>query len=167
MSQYMQFFIRCEDKFVPLMTFSRRSDVYGALLNTNASVPYGKIAPVTDQMLEEALKLIGNGIDNTNRFKAEYLQDKEAIYHFNNTVDDKLRAVRDIMSSIDELDEQLEDAEDAKHVFMLFEDILDEAKYRDDDCPFTDYTENTVLYAGIEVSSYPTVNDILEEGKHV
>lgn len=162
MSQYMQFFIRCEDKFVPLYSYSRSSNVYGALLNTNASVPYGKIVPVTDQMLQEALKLIGNGIDNTNRFKAEYLQDKEAVHQFNNTVDDKLSALRNIMSSIDELDEELEDAEDSKHVIMLFEDILESAKYRGDDCPLADYTENTVLYAGIEVPEYPTVDDVMK-----
>lgn len=159
MSQYIQFFIRSEDKFIPLCSFSRSNIIYKVF---GYDVPYGNIIPLTESILHVADGYLTSEEDAI-KVRIKKQQDLiESIHHFDNTVDDKLEAIHSVTETIGELEYELEPIDRARHLVDFFEAILTEAKYRDSDCPLTDYTENTVLYAGIEVSAYPTMNDILK-----
>lgn len=164
MSQYIQFFIRCEDKFVPMCSYSRSNTIFKAFAY---DMPYGKIAPVTEDILRvshDYLLVEEDGI----KARIKLYQDQiESIQHFNNSVIDKLEAINSVTNDICELERDLVEIECTKFFINICNDILMSAKYRDDgnDCPLADYTENTVLYAGIEVPEYPTVDDILDSNK--
>lgn len=157
MSQYMQFFIRCEDKFVPMCSFSRNDIVYKAFAY---DIPYGNIISLTEHLLHAAESYLTGEEDELNaKIKAQ--QDLiESIRHFNNSVDDKLDAINSAAEVVYDFECGLRQVERAKNLVDFFETILMEAKYRDNDCPLADYTENTVLYAGIEVPAYPTMDDV-------
>lgn len=161
MSQYMQFFIRCEDRFVPVCSYSRNSTIFKAFAY---DIPYGKIMPITETILSNAREYLSgekDGVEDRIRFCRDMV---ESIRHFGNSVNDKLEAIRLVNEDIFELEGEIEEIGCANHFVNICGDILISAKYRDDgyDCPLADYTENTVLYAGIEVPEYPTMDDLLK-----
>lgn len=154
----MQFFIRCEDKFVPFRSFSKNEVVYKAF--STYGIFYGKITPITEEIL---LKVETYLIDGEAEYKASIRKERElieSIRQFNNPIDEKLKAIESVADTISDLEYEQKQIYICKCIINIFRDILLEAKYRDEGCSFTDYTENTVLYAGIEVPAYPTMDDL-------
>lgn len=158
MSQYIQFFIRCEDKFVPCWLFSKYEVFYK---NFDAcGVPYGKIIPITEDIL---CTVETDLIDKEAECKANIRKERElieSIRQFNNTVDEKLEAIQSVNDTISDLEYEQRQIYICKCIINVFKEILSTAKYRDDGCPLANYTEDTVLYAGIEVPEYPTMDDL-------
>lgn len=162
MSQYMQFFVRCEDKFVPMCDYSKSNKIFEAFAY---AVPYGKIAPITETILHGVQEYLTGWEDNIQARIASYKDLIESIRHFDNSVDDKLEAIASVSSDIFSEEGRLEEIRFAKAFTNILDDILVSAKYRDDGdgCPLANYTEDTVLYAGIEVPEYPTMDDVIKE----
>lgn len=159
MSQYIQFFIRCEDKFVPMCSYSRSNMIFRAFAY---HAPYEKVTPITEHILRAAKNYLKSEEDGIEA-KIELYRDMiESIRHFDNDVDDKLEAINSVNADIGELKSELEEIRLAKAFTDILDGILVSAKYRDDGdgCPLANYTEDTVLYAGIEVPEYPTMNDL-------
>lgn len=160
MSTYIQFFIRCEDKFVPMCSYSRNHELFRSFYNNN--IPCGKIIPITKTFLNEVRSDLADAINMYNERKLQEQHIMDFVLQFSNSVDDKLKALNDIQESIEVFDNDLKELGWCIHTVDLFKDILESAEYHYEDCPFTDYTESTVLYAGIEVPEFPTIDDILD-----
>lgn len=159
MSQYIQFFIRCEDKFVPMCSYSRSNTIFRAFAY---HAPYEKIMPITEHILRVAQSYLKSEEDSIEARIELYRDMLESIRHFDNDVDDKLEAINSVNADIGELKSDLEEITFAKTFIDILDGILVSAKYRDDGngCPLANYTEDTVLYAGIEVPEYPTMDDV-------
>lgn len=158
MSQYISFYLRCEDKFLPLMSFSRSTTLYQAFNDTY--VPYGTIKPVTQHQLMLVTESLSNSESNMRQILARREEEKALIPSFNNSTNEKLGAIEDLNESIDEINEELECIAAAKNTVGVLSDILDEAKYHKDEASISGCSEDNYLFVGIESPTWPTIEDI-------
>lgn len=151
MSSYLHFFLRDNDKFLPIGTYGRGSELYQAF---NDAVPYAKIAPITNAVLDSIKDDLRSSIEGS-RAEERRIEDRiQLISSFNNSVEEKIEALYNLD---DYLVEAREDVE-AKNLAMAFisflYDILDEALYG---CEGID--PEAYIYAGIECGD-PKIEDI-------
>ena len=148
MSAYINFYLRVNDKFAPIGSFSRSSMVYEI---TNLVLPWEKLIPITQQMLNN---WISKAEDNRQRtVDAKKADEKKCaqIMAANNSLDDKLNAVARIEENYDEMDEFIDECSYTADIFYYLSNIIDNYQYSDDEARFeNDY--NHYIYAGIEVS---------------
>ena len=156
MSQYINFFIRCDKTFVPLFSFSRNSYIYGAF----RGAPYEKVTALTENTLANVQESL---MSEMNTYKARLKQneaEKKVIPVFQNSVDEKLESIREINESIGGIQEELGDLEMGLNYCIVMQNILETAKYAKDDVNIENYGENSVIYYGIEISR-PSLEDIV------
>lgn len=159
MSQYIQFFIRHNDDFLPIGTYSRSSEIYQM---ADFDVPYEKIHAINSDTLgawkrgaEDQIKQIQKCISTRKEFIEMTMQS-------NNPLDEKMEYVGDVYNEIAYMKEEIENARDAIKYYEFLDTLIGEAeetKYNDD--------ENGVhldpaqyIYVGIEVG-YPTIDDVI------
>lgn len=158
MSQYVNFFLRCEDKFIPLFSFSRNSYLYGAF---HTDAPYGKISAITSESLKNAQKILLDTIETYQGRMASYVEEQRLIPSFNNSVEEKLIGLRDMDELISNVRDEMEELNAALGYCSVMDDILETAKYGEK-VPVSTYNENSLLYCGIEIAT-PTLDDIEED----
>lgn len=161
MSQYISFYLRCEDKFLPLMSFSRSTTLYQAFNDTY--VPYGHIKPVTHHQLMLVAESLSNSESNMRQILVRREAEKALIPSFNNSTDEKLEAIEELDESIYEIKEELSSIEAAKTTVGVFADIIDEAKYHKDEATINGCSEENYLFVGVEAPTWPTIDDIVAD----
>ena len=82
MSQYINFFIRCDDKFFPLFSFSRNSYMYSAF---HTRAPFEKISVISEEMINLSKEVLLDQIDTYQRKVTQYEREKTLIPSFDNT----------------------------------------------------------------------------------
>ena len=161
MSAYMNFFLRGEDRFYPIGTYSRNSAIY-EIFEEYTMVPWEKIMPVTKNVLANLQHNINENIEGfQNRIKTT--QEKiEHIKTMNNSVEEKMECLNEEINWITDIEERIEELEKVKSFMNVLDDILQEAKdshYYEDKSRWLD--ENMYVYVGIEIGN-PTVESIVE-----
>ena len=158
MSQYIQFFIRHNDDFLPIGTYSRSSAIYQM---GKFSVPYEAIRAIDSDTLNGWKRSAESEIEQIQECISTRKEFIEMTMQSNNPLDEKMEYVGDVYNEIACMKEEIEDARDAIKYYEFLETLISEAeetKYN--------YNENGVhldpaqyIYAGIEVG-YPTIDDI-------
>lgn len=157
MSAYVNFFIRVGDNFAPIGSFSRSTRVYRSF---SGYAPWEKITVVT----KDELDYIRSELKDS---RAEYedimkaLETKMAAVHsFDNSVEEKLNTLDDIMNEQAEIRDQIDEYNSALVYMGYLEDIIDEGRNGE----YYDGYKGIInpaayLYVGIEIGC-PTVADI-------
>ncbi len=148
MSSYVNFYLRVNDSFAPLGSYSRSSEMYQAM---QARCPYEKIAALTSNDL---LDIIHGFEDKINHMKEVRKADEkrcELIMQANNPLDEKLQAVDDIESNFADMDDFIEELQFAADTLRVFRNMIEEFKYTDSSNKFSN-DFNHYIYAGIEAT---------------
>ena len=155
MSQYIQFFIRSNsDEFLPIGVFSRCNAIYD-LFEKFFNTPYEKIAAISVKDLMYLIEKIDNYIEVYNDRIVKLEEKIKIITECNNSVEDKMVAIDEVHSDIENCVEDRNELKQARSYVCSLEEILDAIAYDDK------YCKNTYLYCGIEVGDL-TVEDIVD-----
>ena len=147
MSAYINFFIRKDKDFIPLVSYSRNSDIYN-IISSARNIPWGHIDNITYDVLHDWIAVADYEI---NRTKNE-IKKIEKMFELSNSY--TLSDAYGYVSTIEEYNELIERIKGIKVIFDFMKDILDEYKYKEDS------NVSDILYFGMEISN-PTAEDII------
>lgn len=159
MSQYTQFFIRCNDKFLPIATYSRSAKI-AELFQYVA--PYEAIKPVTTEMLRERRAEAREQLEGYNKSIARAKDQIDFLRSCTMETDERLERYNDMTEYIEDLEEYKEECVGAISFIDFLNDILEEARTEEKwgENPLQ-LSENAYVYVGIEVGT-PTVENIID-----
>lgn len=164
MSSYINFFIRSDDKFLPLGDFSRSSEIYQRLHN---DVPYEKLRALTYAELDSIEDDILEDKRVLNDKIATYKNEINLITTFTNSVEEKIIEIHRVEEAINDIKEELDELDFAKGWFNSLCRMIDSAS------DYTDEEYNHLLdadkyiYAGVEVPCVPTLKDVEDEEDNI
>lgn len=149
MSSYIHFFLRSEDKFIPLGTWSRNSKFYDAF----SGLPFEHISLLTLENLEAVESVMRKGIEDAEGAVICHQESIDRISKFENSVSEKEEAIYDYIQSIVYEKQEIKEYETVIWFIFLLKNIISEQQNRgyNEDC----------IYAGVECYE-PTVEDIQE-----
>lgn len=156
MSSYINFYLKVEDKYCPLGSYSRNCPEYRFFKNI---VPFEKIASVTIKNLKTVIEDIEFAISNEMKSIGRYSLDIKDIKTFNNSINEKIELIEDYRNTINELKEDLEANKKCLNFVNWLIEILIDVEYS----PYADkhsITQDNYLWVGIEAGP----EDIKEEG---
>ena len=159
MSQYIHFFVRSTDKLLPIRTDSRSSPIYHFFSDY---APYEKARALSIQELQDIREEINIRIDEWTRRIEEERTNLQLIASFNNSVEDKMEAIKSSRDIIHEDEEIIEDMKGALSFTSFLMDMYNEAedtKYYNREDIKIDPTK--YLYFGIECGT-PSIAEIEE-----
>lgn len=142
MSQYLNFFVRHNEDFIPLASYSRNTHVYDI-----AGAPYEKIRKFSQEQLESIASKLRESKTSAHKAIARLQQQIEIAKGINITVDnfdEVFGAIHNIMNMIYEYQEDIETLE--REAIEI--EFMRNMTY--DDCE---------IFAGIEISD-PIMDDI-------
>lgn len=127
MSQYLNLFLRgkkdnYKGKILPFDSYSRNNELY-RIFNDHIYVPYEKVTILTQEKVNELLSDVKEEINNYNKEKEgikefiKFLKPSEDYSEYLETIESKL-------SSIKEIDEELEDLAYTKSVLQVLDNII-------------------------------------------
>ena len=159
MSAYIQFFIKINDKFAPIATYSRSTKVYQEFQNY---APWEKVSALNERQLSVI----------SDEIRSEISEYEEAIRNERETID-FLRSCKDIpvedlmdqyrsaTEAIEELNDTIAELQRASSFCSFLMDIVEEAgqEERWSEGNPNDLHADSYLYVGIEVGT-PTIEDI-------
>ena len=160
MSAYIEFFIRHENSFLPIATYSRSDVVYQ---HFSDYVPYEAIKGIDRDMLRDVME----GVNADKQYFANAIksieEDIEMVSKFNAPIDEKMEQIRTMKSWIRENEEMLHELQRVEYFVAFLSDIIEETEYGHLSPYEPDRTvaPNGYVYVGIEVGM-PTVDDIKE-----
>lgn len=151
MSQYIQFFVKSpKGEFLPIGNFSRVCSIYTAFVDfCPFTIPFGRVAPVTNKDLMS----IRNGLERKIKEIDQKVLDVEKaitiVAGCNNSIEDKLKEIRDLNSGIEELLDEKGELQSSISYISSLEEIIDSVTWD------SRYDENKYVYYGIEVGEKP------------
>lgn len=153
MSSYIHFFVRVNDKFAPIGTYGRSTQIYAAF---EQLAPWEKVRSLNFHLLDIAKA----NLPDKHSLLDSISSDRERIQlitTFNNDIDAKLDAIHELEAGIAEAEEFLREVENARSFIGFLYDILDEAQYSSGQLVLD--AEN-YLYVGMECGDYITAEKI-------
>lgn len=162
MSQYVEFYLRVGDRFAPILTRSRSTNLYQMVSH---AVPYEGIRALNKDDIrgftEDARAEVRRIEENIARQREQLAM----IPHFDNTVDEKLQAIDGTQDYIEDLEQEAACARSDLAFFQMLDDMWEEAeqtKWYKDEHPEGAIDPNKYIYAGVECG-FPTLEDIKGE----
>ena len=158
MSQYIHFFFRLTDRLLPIRTTSRSSFIYHFFSDY---APYEKARALSMQELQNIREEINIQIDEWTRHIEEDRTNLQLIASFNNSVEDKIKAIESARDSIREYEESVNEMKEAlafTYFLMGMYNEADDTKYEDETARLN---PNKYLYFGIECGT-PSIAEIEE-----
>lgn len=146
MSEYLNVYITTENKevFIPLGTFCRSTKIYEVM---SANAPYEKIRELTIDKLNRLILEVKDNLFSLQKRKKSY---KKALKLLSSKAENMLPTYFEIISTIEDLDEEIEEYKFVLNRFEIYNEILN------------DYNEaSTQIYYGIECYP-PSIDDIIE-----
>lgn len=145
MSSYANFYIRVNDKFAPIGTYSRSTDMYQ---NFYDILPYEKLIALTPLKLHNVILSVRKKISS---FSEEIDKNQDLCTQFLNakniSFEDKRMAVEEFNEAIRELEENIDNLQNVINYARVLLNIIDDYKYSG--ISFENDYEH-YLYAGIE-----------------
>ena len=157
MSQYIHFFIRHENEFLPIATYSRSTYIYQSI-----NAPYEHIRAVRKQTVDSIKQDILFDIDKCKEDIKSLTENKSLITSFNNSIEEKWEMISGIDESINESKRILNEMQSAYEFLSFIGNMISEAhdtKYDEDKPNWLD--PDKYVYMGVECYR-PTINDIEE-----
>ena len=155
MSSYVNFYVRVDEKFAPVGSWSRSGKIYQAL---ERRVPYEKIMNMTSDGLERVI----NSLELEKKEVEEYIAAKQSkitmIMNEENTpLNEKLEAVESVVGYVNEAKEEIKDYEYAINILNGFTVMIED--YRWSNNQFSNDGDH-YLYVGIDGRG--TLEDVYE-----
>lgn len=148
MSAYINFYIKADDKIIPIGSFSRNSILFGA---TVSYIQYNDVALVNGDLIDKIrfkLDELKHGAEN---LLADYDSEVNAIKSFNNSVADKMEYIRELEDSRRDATENLREIEYAENYLNFIDNICDESDMMYKYEVHLPYLKNgAVVYVGYE-----------------
>lgn len=152
MSSYIYFFAHKNGVFVPIGHYGRSTEIYSVF---NEMAAWEQIRPLTRHELKCAKDSL-----RTEEFYTQRIEELRArigyINTFNNTIEEKLRAIEEVEEEIDELREDRKEVRNARAFIGFMYDILDEAEYIES----ADMDPDDCIFIGLECGSNVSAADI-------
>ena len=142
MSQYLNFYIKSDNKFLPLFSYSRNSAIYEY---ANEYAPYDDGKIITSSIINSILNDIKYEEESYTPTLERIAEKKQLICQMNNSVDDKMQAIFDCNSELNEVNEIKDGLNQARIFYEFLDDILSNIEY---DRYVTN--KNEYLWFGIE-----------------
>ncbi len=153
MSAYIEFFIKGKDRFYPIASYCRNSEVYRVM---SEGAPWEKVRALSVERLNTYRSFMLEDVMKEEKRINEQEHELQLIPTFNNSIEEKIDAIDSVKELIAD---KKEDIKAAKYVINFIDfliDIINEVKYGEHE----DLDPNSYLYYGIECWE-PTVNDIV------
>ena len=144
MSQYVNFFLRRGDEFIPLKDYSRSSPIYSVM-----NAPYEKIREYSYSDLESKILRLKEMKEENAAMITQIWERINSAYHLNNSVEEKMEYVNDYYSQISDLEDDNKNLDRC----MIELDFIADLIYMD-----------CTIYAGVEIGE-PTLDDIVKMGE--
>lgn len=158
MSAYIQFFIKINDKFAPIATYSRSTKVYQEFQHY---APWEKVSALNEQKLSAVSDEIRSEI---SEYEEAIRSERETIDFLRSckdiSVEDLMDQYRSATGTIEELNDTIAELQHASSFCSFLMDVVEEAgqEERWGDNP-NDLHADSYVYVGIEVGT-PTIEDI-------
>ena len=158
MSAYIQFFIKINDKFAPIATYSRSTRVYQEFQHY---APWEKVSALNENKLSAVKDDIRSEI---SEYEDTIRSEKETIDFLRSckdiSVEDLMDQYHSATGAIEELNDNVAELQRASSFCDFLTDIVEEASQEErwGDNP-NDLHADSYLYVGIEVGT-PTIEDI-------
>ena len=153
MSCYIEVFVRSKSgEFTCIGSFSRNSAIYKCIDDCHCA-PWEKVKKIFKQDISDIINVATGYIDSYKDYIAENKAEQELIMTANNSLEEKLEAIRNCQNTFVEIKEELDEYEHAKDYFYFLSDIISEFFYEDAD-------SLKGLYFGMEIGE-PTEEDIV------
>lgn len=146
MSSYINFYLKVEDKYCPIGTYSRSCPEYHFFKNF---VPYEEIAPITIKKLQAIIEDIEFTINNEMKSIGRYSLNIKYIKTFNNSISEKMELIEDYRDTINELKEDLEANKNCLNFVNWLIEILTDVEYNSY-AEKHGITQDNYLWIGIE-----------------
>ena len=145
MSSYVNFYLRINENFAPIGSFSRNNEVYQYIYSF---IPFEKIRPITRHDFSEFIKNINQDIGKYEKYKLDNQADiQRAMSLTDRPVDEIMEYVHKVEFAIQKEDKIISELKYAQDVFIVYQGMIDDARYSDlcfdNDC-------DHYIYAGIE-----------------
>lgn len=159
MSQYIHFFIRSTDKLLPIRTASRSSSIYQFFCDY---APYEKVRALSMDMLQEIHEEISKQVSKWTHQIEEDQKDLQLVASFNNSVEDKIEAMKSARDAIRENEEFVNEMKEALAFTYFLMDMCNEVEdsnyyYKEE----TKIDPTKYLYFGIECG-VPSIAEVEE-----
>lgn len=161
MSQYLTFYTRIGDRFIPLASYSRSTVIYQAF-NTVAEAPYEKIKAISKDTIINIRNGFTNNLLTIENCINQLLAKKREIATFNNSVEDKLKAIHECDSEIDNWKDDYDDQCSYMGACNFLISMIEEIEYKEPEDNLDDVDAKHYIYCGIEPPVNITLNDIEE-----
>ena len=125
MSQYIHFFIRSTGKLLPIRTASRSSSIYQFFCDY---APYEKVRALSMGMLQEIREEISKQISKWTHQIEEDQKDLQLVASFNNSVEDKIEAMKSARDAIRENEELVNEKKEALAFTYFLTDMYNEVE---------------------------------------
>lgn len=158
MSQYINFFIRCNDDFCPIATYSRSTNVYRDF-SDRLNVPYEKITPLSKDDLKGVIEEADLKIKAYKKQVEKLEKEISDVSNMNNSIDEKTGMIENIYECIEENNLEIKWEENVQSFCSFLDDIIDEVIYDNNTSKFN---ASKYVYVGIEIGE-PTIDDIVKE----
>lgn len=152
MSEYIHFFVRTGDSFCPIATYCRSSQVFQLMRRA----PYEHITVLSKETLMEFRIDAMQQLNSLLTEKGNYETKKQLIASFNNTVEEKIEAMKEYDLDISELNCDINDATNVVNFIDFLNNIIEEVQYES----YMGIDRNRYLYYGRECYR-PTVQDVV------
>ena len=150
MSQYVNFFIKYNDIFIPIGNFSTNNYIKNLV---NGFAPWGKVRAMSVRDINDFRELTCKEILKWEERKKACESLIRGVARFNNSAEDKLELIENIQFDIREYNKMIEEATIGEHFFMFLNWLIDAASVEN---------ANKYIYVGIEVGDNITVEDVIE-----
>ena len=142
MSSYITFFLKTKNnEFIELGSFGRSCYIYQVV-----NAPYEKIRKITMSDFRDFISNISVRIINDKENIESYKEKQAFVAKFeNNSIQEKLEAIEEYDSCINDTLVDIEDLTFASNYFDVYSDILQNSQLE--------------IYAGVDISN-PTIEDI-------
>lgn len=151
MSAYIQFFVRNDEAFMPIGTYSRNDCIYGYF---DEYTPWEKIKAVTRPLLDKIRDDVNEDLQDVQKRYDRAKEMKEWIATLNNSLEEKMEYINNVEEVLEDCYEMRDDFMRVKSYLNFLDDIIKSVEYKE----HIDY--KAYLYVGIEVGS-PTSEDIV------
>lgn len=156
MSQYIHFFVRKNDTFIPIFSNSRSSDIYDRF---DGLAPCDKIRKISEENVRDVIQEIDARIANLERAIRNSREELEILLEHLDDVGEKKDAIENAMFDERDYRESIDDLKDAKRfaqfIFAIINEMDEDVRYEyEDDAPAMG------VYVGVDTGIEVTVDDI-------
>lgn len=150
MSEYIQFFIRHNDDFIPILTYSRNNPIFRVC--DYCAIPHERIMKIDKNWIYQVIREFDIEIKNLKERRKEMEHESNQILSTNNSLEEKMEFIRSNNSAIEEIDYEIKLHQSQKYVIMILRNMYEN---------FVFEGVADAVYAGIEVGT-PTIDDIVK-----